>query len=1327
MHWKTAVRVTIGPAGRPIARRPQHRSDRLWKGCCDAVRLALAAAVVGSGMPHVRAATLLTWDITGSTGGTSGSVAAALVSGISGSTLNGTGSGSTLANGNSTSPANTWNRTYQATTYTTGSEAMANGQFLWWTTTVDAGYTASFSGITGMSLARTSNGAQWSELWYSLDGLTFAQTGSASAVTTTPTSAATAFSSAMATSPVVLAGGETGSTITWRMVSYSGTGGRLGILKTSTDDFSMLGTVTGGFAKDLTWVGATGTGTWNTDSANLAWTSNGSPAAFAASDNVTFGTAGEVTVAGGVSAGAIAVSHTAGLLTIGGEGFAGTTLAKSGAGTLLLTASNALSGGVSATDGTIRVGAAGAVGSKAVTLSGGTLGFSEPAVASLANPIVVGAAGAAIANASDLTMSGAITAGSGAAGSTFVKSGTGSLSLTGAFGVQTTAPVELNLLEGSLTLAGTQKNIGGGNDWNGPVALSGAVVMIHSGTVRGSGTVTNTAASSVIASRLNAGAVSFECPLVLDQLLTGSSPNGNNTLRFYGPISGSGGLTAAGNGTKQLWGTNTYAGPTTVTAGTLVFGTKASLYNATPANWTSANLIVQSGATASFRVGGVGQFEAADLDVLLGLGTASDGFLSGARAGIDTTDGDFTYASGIANPNSGANVLGLTKSGSNMLTLSGSNTYSGVTSVTAGTLTFATTATLYGGDTANWTAANLVVAGGATAAFRVGGAGQFTAADIDQLAVLGSGSNGFGNGAAIGFDTPDAGGTFTYSGVLANTNSGSNSLGVTKLGSGTLALAGANTYSGPTTVQAGTLRLEAVGALGSGALAVNGGSLDLGGYSLTVSTLSGSAGGAITNSVVASPATLTINVASGTTAYGGVIDDAAGVVALVKTGAGDLLLSGSSTFSGGTRLDGDILIEQPASLGRGPITSTGPAARIYWSGTDAAVTILSQLVTGDDIGDALAFAPGSDRSVVLAGTISGSGQIKVSANATATLDLTQQTSLTNTNTGGVEIGTGRVLIASGANLGGGTVNFGTGSNSTLVVSGSGTTVVNPLTIGTTGSTGAGTAKFDTNGGFLVIEGAIADRPGNLPGSLAKLGSGTLTLRAANTYTGTTTVQQGTLAVANAEALATTSVTVSSGAKLAVAPDLRTTVKGLSLASGGLVDVTAGGMTVTSGLSATELVAQILAGRGDGSWTGTSGITSSTAAADVALGTPRAVGWLDGGGGALAFAFAAPGDTNLDWQVDVLDAANMLAAGNYNANAAGTWSQGDFNYDGLVNVLDAAAFVTTGLYNQGFYNPPPSAVGTVAAVPEPSGLWVIGIGAALTMFRSRRRHSAATGA
>jgi hypothetical protein len=235
-----------------------------------------------------------------------------------------------------------------------------------------------------------------------------------------------------------------------------------------------------------------------------------------------------------------------------------------------------------------------------------------------------------------------------------------------------------------------------------------------------------------------------------------------------------------------------------------------------------------------------------------------------------------------------------------------------------------------------------------------------------------------------------------------------------------------------------------------------------------------------------------------------------------------------------------------------------------------------------------------------------------------------------------------------------------------------------------------------------------------------ISGGTLTLGDGGSVTGSTTVQAGVLQIANATALVASPLTVVAGGTAQVAASLRTSVAGLDLSGNGLVDVTSGSMAVASGLSATDLVAEILEGRGDGTWTGTSGITSSVAAANVAQGTPRAVGWLDNGDGSVSFAFAAPGDTNLDWQVDVLDAANVIAAGKFNAGDPATWAQGDFNYDGIVNVLDAADFLTTGLYNQGFYNPPPAAVGAVAAVPEPTTWLLLAAGLTGVGVVGRRR-------
>ena len=107
--------------------------------------------------------------------------------------------------------------------------------------------------------------------------------------------------------------------------------------------------------------------------------------------------------------------------------------------------------------------------------------------------------------------------------------------------------------------------------------------------------------------------------------------------------------------------------------------------------------------------------------------------------------------------------------------------------------------------------------------------------------------------------------------------------------------------------------------------------------------------------------------------------------------------------------------------------------------------------------------------------------------------------------------------------------------------------------------------------------------------------------------------------------------------------------------------------------------------------------------------------------AFGQGFAAAGDTNLDWQVDIIDAANFLAGGKFDTGSPASWNEGDFTYDGVVDILDAASFLSNGLFDAGAYNSAPGQAGSVAAVPEPTGLGaaVVALAAAMAL---RRRHS-----
>jgi autotransporter-associated beta strand protein len=246
-------------------------------------------------------------------------------------------------------------------------------------------------------------------------------------------------------------------------------------------------------------------------------------------------------------------------------------------------------------------------------------------------------------------------------------------------------------------------------------------------------------------------------------------------------------------------------------------------------------------------------------------------------------------------------------------------------------------------------------------------------------------------------------------------------------------------------------------------------------------------------------------------------------------------------------------------------------------------------------------------------------------------------------------------------------------------------------------------------------------------SVTVSGSGTVVLDAANTHGGPTILSSGMLEIAHAGALGSGPLQVASGATATVAGELAVSVGGLSIAPGGRLDVGRGSVTVAAGTSPSSLLADLLAGRGDGTWTG-SGITSAAVAADVAAGRPRAIGWIEQADGGITFGYAAPGDTNLDGLVDISDVARFIASGLFDTGLPATWEGGDSNYDGLVDILDAGDFLLTGLYDAGRY---PSGSGLAAsgvvAVPEPAAGWLLAaaaIAAARRSFRSRSTSSTA---
>jgi autotransporter-associated beta strand protein len=316
--------------------------------------------------------------------------------------------------------------------------------------------------------------------------------------------------------------------------------------------------------------------------------------------------------------------------------------------------------------------------------------------------------------------------------------------------------------------------------------------------------------------------------------------------KLSGVISGGGSIAKTGAGTLTLTGNNSYGGGTTVgTGGTLVLtnsnaagtgtidfrgsngnpilrldGTGGNilltnsllnnggnLVNVAGANKVTSNLSINSGTSNSYFTVDAGTLELAGN---YGAGTTGrNAWFQGAGTGI--------YSGNLAFGNN--NVR---KAGTGTWILTGTNTYSGWTDVGVGTLRFAKQVSLYNNVAANWTAANLVVSSGATAAFNVGGADEFTSSDIQTITSLGTSTGGFKSGATIGLDTTNAsGGTFTYGNAIDNPNGGTNTLGLLKLGTGTLKLSGSNSFTGNVGIGIGTLAITNSAALGTGSKSIN--------------------------------------------------------------------------------------------------------------------------------------------------------------------------------------------------------------------------------------------------------------------------------------------------------------------------------------------------------------------------------------------------------------------------------------------------------------------------------------------------------------------------
>ena len=301
----------------------------------------------------------------------------------------------------------------------------------------------------------------------------------------------------------------------------------------------------------------------------------------------------------------------------------------------------------------------------------------------------------------------------------------------------------------------------------------------------------------------------------------------------------------------------------------------------------------------------------------------------------------------------GSGGVSLVLNGNGTQILAGSNTYSGATTISAGTLQIGN------GGSGEYLASPTISNSGAlvfnhadtlTYAGAISGSGQLTEQGGGMLILsgnntytgattisgatlqIGNGTSGEGlssptialnNGATLAFNHADG---LSYSGAI----SGSGQL--IKLGSGNLDLVGSGTYSGPTTISAGTVELDGNGDNLPAATALtiaSSGVLDLAGNPLTVGSLSGSAGAVVTNKYANYPATLTVAPSSGsTTTFAGNI---IGNNALAISGSGELTLSGTNAYTGGTTVSGGTLdIAAPIALSGSGLVTIAAGGRLVF-------------------------------------------------------------------------------------------------------------------------------------------------------------------------------------------------------------------------------------------------------------------------------------------------------------------------------------------------------------------------------------------------------------
>ncbi len=753
------------------------------------------------------------------------------------------------------------------------------------------------------------------------------------------------------------------------------------------------------------------------------------------------------------------------------------SVVQAGNGTTILTGTNS-HGASTVNAGVLQIGDAGTtgtLGSGAVNLAAGTLRIDRTDTLTLAN--VFSGAGTLDQHGSGTTV---LTADSSAAY-------TGAVNVTG----------------GTLRVAGTNAKAG-----TGTIALGD-----HTLDITGGATVTNTItvadgaliSSSTGSGTLGAGTLNLGATVGLTL-----SSAGGGTLDVARAISDSSnnGSVTVGGGTVVLQAINTYGGDTTVSTGTLRIdggsaGDGAIVLGANRLDIVNAGVVANNLSTSS----------GANITSSAGNGTLAAGTLTLADGATLNLAGAATSTLTVARiiPVVVGGTAEAVAINGGTVALTAANTYTGGTTVNAGTLRISGATASAGAGDITLGANTLDIAGNASVGNTItvaNGAGITSSSGSGTLA---AGTLNLDAGVELVLSSA-GGGTLNVARALSDSADNA----TLTINGGIVALQAVNTHGGNTTVAAGTLRIDG-GTAGDGSIVLNANTLDIVNATVVSSAVSAASGASITSSTgngtlgAAGALTLadgaTLNLAGGAASTLTVARDilaAAGAGSeAVNVGSGSVVFTGANTYAGATGIAGGATL----ALGAG-----GTTGSIAGGGVNIAAGGLLRVDHSD--------------TLTLANVFSGSGTLEQHGSGTTVLSADSSAGYS----GAVNL-TGGTLRIAGATARAGTGTITLGAN-TLDITG-GASVANAVNASTgasvTSSSGGGTLAAGgaltladgatlnlagAGGSTLTVARAIPVTAGGAAENVA-IGGGSVVYTGSNTYTGSTSIAGGATLVLGA--------------------------------------------------------------------------------------------------------------------------------------------------------------------------------------------------------------------